>query len=92
MVFAVAAAAAALTALPISIAPAIADPVRMAQIDVQVGPGPRTHDRGVIVEEHRRPGVTIEETEGRRRGDCVTHSESTSRGNTTVTEQQRNCR
>jgi hypothetical protein len=92
MVFAVAAAAAALTALPFSVAPVNADPVRMAQVDVDVGVGPRPHDRGVIIEERRRPGVIIEETEGRRR-DCVTHSESVTRGNgTTVTEQERNCR
>jgi hypothetical protein len=92
MVFAVAAAAAALTALPLSVAPVNADPVRMAQVDVDVGVGPRPHDRGVIIEERRRPGVVIEETEGRRR-DCVTRSESVTRGNgTTVTKQERNCR
>lgn len=91
MVFVVAAAAAALTALPFSVAPVNAEPIRMAQVDVDVGVGPRQHDRGVTIEERRRPGVVIEETEGRRR-DCVTQSETTRRGNTTVTEQERNCR
>ena len=93
MVFAVAASAAVLTALPFSVAPVNADPVRMAQVDVDVGVGPRPHDRGVIIEERRRPGVVIEGTEGRGPRDCVTHSESVTRRNgTTITEQERNCR
>jgi hypothetical protein len=49
------------------------------------------HRGPAVIEEHRRPGVVIEETEGRRRGDCVTHSESTTHNGTTVTEKERDC-
>jgi hypothetical protein len=56
-------------------------------------PGVRVEEhRGpAVIEEHRRPGVVIEETEGRRRGDCVTHSESTTRNGVTVTENSEEC-
>jgi len=62
--------------------------------EVQVGPpGVRVEEhRGpAVIEEHRRPGVVIEETEGRRRGDCVTHSESTTHNGATVTQKDRDC-
>lgn len=55
MVFAVAASAAVLTALPFSVAPVNAGPVRMAQVDVDVGVSPRPRDRGVVIEERSTP-------------------------------------
>ena len=86
-------AAAVITAAPVLTGTARADSIRLAQ-DVRVGPpGVRVEEhRGpAVIEEHRRPGVVIEETEGRRRGDCVTHSESTTRNGVTVTEKERDC-
>jgi hypothetical protein len=90
---AVAAVAAVITAAPVLTGTASADSIRLAQ-DIRVGPpGVRVEEhRGpAVIEEHRRPGVVIEETEGRRRGDCVTHSESTTRNGVTVTEKERDC-
>jgi len=96
--FAVATAAAVLTAGPLAAGTAGADPLRLAQADVEVGvgrPGPRIEEHRrpdtVIREEHRRPGVTIEETEGRRGRDCVTHSQSETRNGVTTTEKERDC-
>jgi hypothetical protein len=94
--FAVATAAAVLMAVPLVSGTVRADSVRLAQVDVDVGvgrPGPRVeeHRRDVEIKEHRRPGVVIEETEGRRPRDCVTHSESETRNGVTVTEKERNC-
>jgi hypothetical protein len=80
---AVAAVAAVITAAPALTGIASADSIRLAQ-DIRVGPP------GVRVEEHRGPAV-IEETEGRRRDDCVTHSESTTRNGVTHTEKERDC-
>ena len=37
----------------------------MAQVDVDLGLVPARRDRGVVIEERRRPGVIIEEIEGR---------------------------
>jgi hypothetical protein len=90
---AVTAVAAVITAAPVLTGTASADSIRLAQ-DIRVGPpGVRVEEhRGpAVIEEHRRPGVVIEETEGRRRGDCVTHSESTTHNGTTVTEKERDC-
>ena len=90
---AVATVAAVITAAPAVTGTAGADSIRLAQ-DIRVGPpGVRIEEhRGpAVIEEHRRPGVVIEETEGRRGGDCVTHSESTTRNGVTVTEKERDC-
>jgi hypothetical protein len=93
--FAALAAAAVCTAIPLSIGSAGADPLQLAQRDVEIGvgrPGVRVEEhRGpAVIEEHRRPGVVIEETEGRRR-DCVTHSETRREGGVSVTEKERHC-
>ena len=62
--------------------------------DARVGPPGVTveehHGPPAVVEEHRRPGVTIHETEGRK-NDCITHSESTTHNGTTVTQKERDC-
>jgi hypothetical protein len=82
--------AAAALSIPVVVGPANAD-------SVEVHPGPpgvtvEEHRPPPAMEEHRRPGAVIEErTEGRRDRDCVTHSESTSRNGTTVTEKDRRC-
>jgi hypothetical protein len=67
--------------------------MQLAQADIRVGPGPAAEERRGpgVKERHHRPGVTIEETEGRRR-DCVNRSESTTRNGVTVTEHERDCR
>jgi hypothetical protein len=93
MMLAVAAVAAMVTVAPALTGTASAASIQLAQ-DIRVGPpGVRIEEhRGpAVIEEHRRPGVVIEETEGRRRGDCVTHSESTTRNGVTVTEKERDC-
>jgi hypothetical protein len=92
--FAMTTAAAALLAL--SAVPTSAGQMQLAQADVRVGPPGVTVEEhrgpGVTIEErHHRPGVVIEETEGRRRGDCVSRSESTTRNGVTVTEKERDC-
>ena len=91
--FAMTTAAAALLAL--SAVPASAGQMQFAQADIRVGPpgvtGEERRGPGVTIEERHRPGVVIEETEGRRRGDCVSRSESTTRNGVTVTEQERDC-
>jgi hypothetical protein len=92
---AIATAVAALAAMPTT--GISAEPMRLAQADVDVRvapPGvkieePRRPD--VKVEEPRRPGVVIEETQGRKR-DCVTRSQSESSNGVTVTEKERDCR
>jgi hypothetical protein len=97
-VIALAAAASVLTAAPLLTSTAQAQSVRLAQVDVDVnvaprGPGVRVeerHHRDVVIEK-RRPGVVIEETNGRGRRGCVTRSESESRNGVTVTESQREC-
>jgi hypothetical protein len=87
-----AAAAFVLGALPLSAASVKTDGLRIAQVDVDVV-GPRRHDRGVVIEEHKRPSVVIEGTEGRGPHDCVSHSESVTRGNgKTVTQSEQACR
>jgi len=60
-------AAAVWTAAPMLAGTASADPMRLAQADVDIRIGPR--GPGVVIEERRRPGVVIE-TEGRRNRDC----------------------
>lgn len=92
MFFAAAAAAGALIALPVSVVPLRAASIHVAQVDVDVV-APGNPKKGVVIEEHRRPGVVIEGTEGRGPRDCVTRSESVTRGNgATVTQSERNCR
>ncbi len=83
---AVAAVAAVLTAPSFTVT-ASADEVRVGPPGVRV----EEHHGPAVIEEHRRPGVVIEETEGRRRSDCVSRSESTTHNGTTVTQTQRDC-
>jgi hypothetical protein len=88
------AAVAFMTAVTLPAGAAPGDPIQLAQagVDVRVGPPLREHGPGAVLEEeHHRPGVVIEGTEGRGRRDCVTHSESVTRNGTTVTEQRREC-
>ena len=74
-------AAAAWTAAPMLAGTASADPMQLAQADVDIRIGPR--GPGVVIEDgRRRPGVVIE-TEGRRNRDCRT---------VTVTEWQNGAR
>lgn len=81
------AAVAAVLAAPSLTVSAGADEVRVGTPGVTVE---ERHGPPAVVEERRRPGVVIESTEGRR-GDCVTHSESTTHNGTTVTQKERDC-
>jgi hypothetical protein len=81
MLLMIAAASVAATTVPLM------NGVALAQVDVDVRVGPPA----VKIDEPRRPGVVIEETEGRKR-DCVTRSQSESSNGVTVTEKERDCR
>jgi hypothetical protein len=84
-IFAMATAAAVLTAAPLLAETAKADPTRLAQVDVRIGP--RAPD--VVIEQpRRRPGVVIE-TEGRR--DCRTVTTKEWRNGVRVTRTERRC-
>jgi len=96
-VIALATAAAALTVAPLLTSTAQAASIQLAQVDVDVNVGARPgvrveerHHKDVVIEK-RRPGVVIEETNGRGRRDCVTRSESESRNGVTVTQSERSC-
>ena len=70
-------AAAALTVAPLLAGTAQADPIRLAQVDINIG-GSRP---GVVVEQRRRPAVVIERRrpavviQERRRPDVVIETE-----------------
>jgi hypothetical protein len=82
-------AAAVLTAAPMLAGAAKADPIRLAQADVDVRIGPR--GPGVVIDEpRRRPGVVIE-TEGRRNRDCRSVTVSEWRNGVRVTRTERRC-
>jgi len=89
IVLAMTAAAAVLTAAPLLGATAKADPVQLAQADVNVRIGPR--GPGVVIDEPRhRHGVVIE-TEGRRNRDCRSVTVSEWRNGVRVTRTERQC-
>lgn len=85
-VFAIATVA-ALTAAPLLAGTAAADPIRLAQVDVEIGGHPRS---GVVIEHPRRPGVVIE-SEGRARHDCRSVTVKEWRNGARVTRTERRC-
>jgi hypothetical protein len=85
VILAMATAAAVLTAAPLLAGTAKADPTRLAQVDVRIGP--RAPDV-VIDQPRRRPGVVIE-TEGRR--DCRSVTTKEWRNGVRVTRTERRC-
>jgi len=89
IVIAMTTAAAVMTAAPMLAGAAKADPLRLAQADVDVRIGPR--GPGVVIEEpRRRPGVVIE-TEGRRNRDCRSVSVTEWQNGVKVTRTERQC-
>jgi len=69
---------------------AIADPVRLAQVDVDVRRGAPPRGPGVVIEEPRPPQVAIE-TEGRGGRDCRSVTVNERRDGVKVTCTERRC-
>ena len=87
MVLALATAAAVLTAAPLLSTTAKADPIQLAQADVDVRVGPR--GPGVVIDHPRRRHGVVIETEGRRGCRSVTTKEW--RNGVRVTRTERRC-
>ena len=83
-------AAAVLTAAPMLAGVAKADPLRLAQVDVDVRVGGPRGPGVVIDEPRRRPGVVIE-TEGRRNRDCRSVTVSEWSNGVKVSRTERRC-
>ena len=71
---------------------AVAEPLRMAQVDVRIGEGRGDMDRGRDWEHRRfRPGVRGEFREGEFRGGCKTVTIRERRGDTVVVKRIKRC-
>jgi len=83
-------AAIAVAGVPLLAETASADPARLAQVDVNPRTNAPPRGPGVVVEEPRPPGVTIE-TEGRGGRDCRSVTVNERRDGVKVTRTERRC-
>ncbi|MGA7487099.1 MAG: hypothetical protein WBW74_09220 [Xanthobacteraceae bacterium] len=88
MLLAMATAAAVSAAAPCLVGAANADPVRLAQADIDVHIGPRP---GVVIDHPRRRHGVVIETEGRGVRDCRSVTVKEWRNGTRVTRTERRC-